>query len=101
MSGTIRLLLVDDNPDDRMMALRAMRGEFPGLEAAEIRDAESLHAALSRFRFDLAVVDYQLLWSTGLDIFPRIREFAPDCPVIMFTGSGNEEIAVAALKAGF
>ncbi|MBW8890571.1 MAG: response regulator [Fibrobacteres bacterium] len=100
MNEPIRLLLVDDNPDDRAMALRALRREFPGIEAAEIQNEESLHAALSRFRFDLAIIDYQLLWSTGLDIFPRIREFAPDCPVIMFTGTGNEEIAVAALKAG-
>lgn len=101
MSSPIRLLLIDDNPDDRAMALRALRLEFPGAEASEVRDAEELRAALSRFRFDLAVVDYQLLWSTGLDIFPRIREFAPDCPVLMFTGTGNEEIAVSALKAGF
>jgi signal transduction histidine kinase/ActR/RegA family two-component response regulator len=101
MSKPVRLLLVDDNPDDRAMAMRAIRKDFGEVEAAEIRDLESLHAALSRFRFDLAIVDYQLLWSTGLDIFPRIREFAPDCPVIMFTGSGNEEVAVAALKAGF
>jgi signal transduction histidine kinase len=101
MSKPVRLLLVDDNPDDRAMALRAMRKEFGEVDAAEIRDLESLHAALSRFRFDLAIVDYQLLWSTGLEIFPRIREFAPDCPVIMFTGSGNEEVAVEALKAGF
>lgn len=101
MSDTIRLLLVDDNPDDRALAIRALRREFPGIEAAEIHDEESLHAALSRFRFDLAIVDYQLLWSNGLDVFPRIREFAPDCPVIMFTGTGNEEVAVSALKAGF
>jgi signal transduction histidine kinase/CheY-like chemotaxis protein len=101
MNKPIRLLLVDDNPDDRAMALRALRKEFSEVEAAEIRDAESLHAALSRFRFDLAIVDYQLQWSTGLDLFARIREFAPGCPVIMFTGSGNEEIAVSALKAGF
>lgn len=101
MKSPIRVLLIDDNPDDRALALRALRREFPNAEAAEVRDSESLHSALSRFRFDLAVVDHQLQWSTGLDIFPRIREFAPDCPVIMFTGSGNEEIAVAALKAGF
>jgi signal transduction histidine kinase/CheY-like chemotaxis protein len=101
MNKPVRVLLVDDSPDDRAMALRALRKDFPDVEAAEIRDLESLHAALSRFRFDLAIVDYQLLWSNGLEIFPRIREFAPDCPVIMFTGSGNEEIAVAALKAGF
>jgi len=100
MNETIRLLLVDDNPDDRALALRALRREFSRIEATEIRDEESLHAALSRFRFDLAIIDYQLLWSNGLEIFPRIREFDPDCPVIMFTGTGNEEVAVAALKAG-
>lgn len=97
----IRLLLVDDNPDDRALALRALRGEFPGAEAAEIRDAESLHSTLSRFRFDLAIVDYHLLWSNGLELLPRLRETAPGIPAIMFTGSGNEEVAVAALKAGF
>lgn len=101
MNERIRVLLVDDNPDDRAMALRGLRKEFPGAEAAEIIDAGSLHAALSRSRFDLAIIDYHLGWATGLDIFPRIREYAPGCPVIMFTGTGNEEVAVSALKAGF
>jgi signal transduction histidine kinase len=97
----IRLLLIEEDPGERAAILASLRGEFPHAEALEISDPGSLRAALSLFQFDLAVMEYQLSWSTGLDIFPRIRQFSPGCPCILFAGTGNEEAAVQALKSGF
>ncbi len=39
-------------------------------------------------------------WADGLEIFRQIREQIPDCPVIIYTGTGNDQIAAEALKAG-
>ncbi|GAB4535653.1 MAG: hypothetical protein Fur0018_26080 [Anaerolineales bacterium] len=96
-----RFLLIDDNPDDRFLVIRHLRKEFDTeLEITEIINMAQFEAALQDFRYDLVITDYRLRWTDGIQILTRIKERFPDCPVVMFTGTGNEEIAVQALKAG-
>ncbi|MGV3772860.1 MAG: response regulator [Verrucomicrobiales bacterium] len=96
----LRLLLIDDNPDDRSLVARELKREFPKLKVDEVIDAASLEKALSSFDYDLVITDYQLRWNDGLRILKLFKARWPDCPVIMFTGTGSEEIAVEAMKAG-
>ncbi len=96
----LRILLIDDNPQDRLLAIRALEREFPTLQIKEIIKAEELALALEAGQFDLAITDYQLRWSDGLVMLRAIKARYPECPVIMFTNSGSEEIAVEAMKAG-
>ena len=95
-----RLLLVDDNPDDRRLVVRALARDFPSLTVVEVVDAEALEGALSDAPFDLVITDYALRWSDGLAVLRAVRSVQPDCPVIMYTGTGSQEIAVEAMKAG-
>ncbi|GHA68479.1 hybrid sensor histidine kinase/response regulator [Cognatilysobacter bugurensis] len=101
MTSPLQLLLVDDNPDDRALVLREIRKVLPEARVDEIGDAETFDALLEAGRcWDVVVTDYRLRWSTGLDIFARLRADRPGTPVIMFTASGDEELAVSALKQG-
>ena len=95
-----RLLLVDDNPEDRLLILRELSREFPKLQAQEIIDTEGLNHVLNTGNFDLVITDYQLRWNEGLTVLREVKSRYPDCPVIMFTDSGSQEIAVEAMKAG-
>ena len=96
----LKALIIDDNPSDRTLALRELKKLFPQLQYWEISDEKGFAQALIQDKFNLVITDYQLRWTTGLDILQRIREVRPNCPVIMFTGTGSEEIAVSAMKAG-
>jgi PAS domain S-box-containing protein len=96
----LKILIIDDNPSDRNLALRELKKLFPKLQYREIIDEADLNDALKRNQFNLVITDYQILWITGLEILRRVKEKRPDCPVIMFTGTGSEEIAVSAMKAG-
>ncbi|HEY9607341.1 MAG TPA: response regulator [Allocoleopsis sp.] len=96
----LRILIVDDNPHDRILAIRSLEREFPELQVQEVAKAEDLDRALERGDFDVVITDYQLRWSDGLTVFRAIKARFPDCPVIMFTNSGTQEIAVEAMKAG-
>ena len=96
----LRILIIDDNQYDRALALREIKKFFPKLKYQEILDEASLNKALAEKNFDLVVTDYQLLWITGIEILYRIKKQMPDCPVVMFTGTGSEEIAVEAMKGG-
>ena len=95
-----RILLVDDNPDDRRLVRRALERDLPEVTVIEVFDAVGLEAALVAGAFDLVITDYGLRWSDGLVVLRGIRDRYPDRPVIMFTGTGNQEIAVEAMKAG-
>ncbi|MBI2237725.1 MAG: PAS domain-containing protein, partial [Actinobacteria bacterium] len=49
---------------------------------------------------DLVITDYHLPWTDGVEVLRAVKERWPDCPVVMFTGTGSEEIAVEAMKLG-
>src|ERR1041385_983575 len=100
MPGALKILLVDDNADDRALAARELSRSFLECEYRHVIDAGEFARALASGGWDLIVTDYQLRWGEGLSVLAAAKARAPDCPVIMFTGSGSEEIAVQAMKAG-
>ncbi len=82
------------------MVIRALKQEFQGLEATQIHDENSLSLSLAEDPFDLIITDFQLNWSTGLQLLARFRKHSPNAPIIMYTGTGNELVAVEAMKSG-
>lgn len=96
----VKVLIVDDNPDDRFLAARELRREIPDLAITEAGNEAAFEAAFAAEKFDVIITDYQLLWSDGLKLLERFRRRCPEVPVIMFTGSGSEEVAVQAMKTG-
>jgi PAS domain S-box-containing protein len=100
MEKTLRILVVDDNPDDRVLIERELSREFPRVQVTEVADAQAQTLALAGEPQDLAITDYQLGWSNGLAILRDLKARWPHCPVVMFTGTGSEEIAVEAMKNG-
>jgi two-component system CheB/CheR fusion protein len=96
----VRILLIDDNPHDRVLLERELALRFPGLTVWHVRDAEQLDAALVSGEFDLAITDYRLHWAEGIEVLRRIKARWPERPVIMFTASGTEEIAARAMSEG-
>ena len=96
----LRLLLIEDNPRDRDLLGRELRDHFGVLELESIRNESEFAQALLSASFDAVIVDYQLHWTTGLQILRRVKAGRASCPVIMFTGSGNEQVAVEGMKGG-
>ncbi|MCC3404667.1 MAG: PAS domain-containing protein [Microcoleus sp. PH2017_10_PVI_O_A] len=96
----LSILLIEDNPNDRLMIDRELRKTFGDLEIKSAIDAQTLEEILAAGGFDLVITDYQLRWSDGLTIFQQVQSRYPNCPVIMCTDSGSEQVAVEAMKAG-
>src|SRR5205809_3634506 len=100
MDDHLKILIVDDNPDDRALARREIDREFPNCQFRQAITARELTLAIESTRFDLVITDYLLRWSDGITVLLAVKVRWPECPVIMFTGSGNEEIAVQAMRSG-
>lgn len=96
----LRALVLDDNPHDRDLTLRELRKEFPVVEAVEPLDNGEFRQALETESFDIVVTDFNLKWANGVEIVRAVKEKRPHCPVIMFTATGTQEVAVEAMKAG-
>jgi two-component sensor histidine kinase len=98
--SSLRILIVDDNPDDRALVVREALSEFPQAEIREISSRPELEQAFARKAHDLVVTDYDLKWGDGREVLTLARISKPDCAVIMFTDSGDEMTAVELMKAG-
>ncbi len=96
----LHILLIDDNPHDRLLAIHALEQEFADLQIKQVIRPQELEEALSTGNFDVVITDYQLRWSDGITVLQKFKSRYPELPVVMFTNSGSEEISVEAMKSG-
>jgi two-component system C4-dicarboxylate transport response regulator DctD len=96
MSGP--LMLIEDD-DDLRRATRQML-MLAGFEVTAFAAAEPALAALSPDFEGPIVSDIRMPRMNGLQFFERARALDPDLPVILVTGHGDIDLAVAALKDG-
>lgn len=100
MNDVLNILLVEDNPDDRAAAMRELGQAFPDCQFHHVANPKDLFLAVESGGWSAVITDYHLGWSDGITVLLSVKSRQPECPVIMFTGSGNEDIAVRAMKAG-
>lgn len=100
MTDSPKFLMLDDDQDMRNLAIKLLKREFPGIRIVQVGTADELPGALEEGGYDLVITDYELKWTNGLKLLRIVKARWPECPVIMFTGSGSEEVAVEALRAG-
>jgi two-component system cell cycle sensor histidine kinase/response regulator CckA len=93
----IKLLLVEDDKIDYMAFARFVRDEGLPYDYARAASIAEGREALQTQAFDVVLLDYMLGDGSAFDLF----EIVPDkTPIVIVTGSGDEEIAVQAMKAG-
>ncbi len=99
---SVKLLIIDDEVVDRAYYQRMLRqsADIP-YEAKEVVNGKEALEYLKDNEVDCILLDYQLPDITGLDLLKSIKEIAGKfVPVIMLTGRGDEQVAVAAIKSG-
>jgi len=97
---TVRVLLVDDDPVDRELIMRASRGgEQLEICYAQCGSSWEAKAWLNRERFDLAMVDYWLGDETSIPLIQEIH-YRYNLPVILMTGLDTPEVRRCAFRAG-
>lgn len=98
MSGAIRVLVVDDDRAVRKV-LQVNLGKH-GMMVTLAENPDEALAALHEAPFDLVLTDVKMPNATGIELLGQIRRAWSDVPVVVMTGYGSVEDAVAAMKAG-
>jgi PAS domain S-box-containing protein len=96
----LRLLVVDDDEIDRKRILRELRAVAPTVEVTEVGQAPDALTQLRAGEFDCAVFDLYMPPRDGLWLLREARAAGVTTPVVMLTGQGDEQSAVALMKAG-
>ncbi len=94
------ILIVDDEPDIRMLVAGILEDE--GYETRQAGDADSAIAAFRVRRPSLVIEDVWLQGSSmdGLGVLETIHREDPTVPVVMISGHGTIEMAVSAIQLG-
>ncbi|MEL7464614.1 MAG: sigma-54 dependent transcriptional regulator [Pseudomonadota bacterium] len=94
------ILIVDDEADIRHLIKDILEDE--GFATRQAQDADQALAAVDAMPPALIILDIWLQGSRmdGIEILKTVKANNPDIPVVIISGHGNVEIAVAAIKQG-
>ena len=97
----IKVLLIEDEPSSVDLYQKIFKMSIKTL--FEVMWADNLAKALEYERsdiFDIILLDLSLPDSRGFDTFVKVKEFSKDVPLIILTGSEDEELAIRAVSEG-
>jgi PAS domain S-box-containing protein len=98
--SVIRILHLEDFPIEAELAEIEIKKVLPEYEVRVVDNEIDFRSALKKFQPHIVISDYQLPAFDGLKALNIVLEKSLLTPLIMLTGSMNEDTAVICLKAG-
>ena len=95
-----RILYTEHDPADIDLTRRHFASVAPHLEMEVARTSSEALERLQRDGVDLLLIDLRMPDINALDVLRRLRRSPDAVPVIVVTGGGDENAAIAALKLG-
>lgn len=94
------ILIIDDERDIRELVSDILKDE--GYETRTAANSETCMAEIEKAQPGLMILDIWLKDSAmdGIDILVKVKRERPEIPIVIISGHGNIEIAVAAIKQG-
>lgn len=98
-----KVLIVDDSKLARMIMASAFRRVRPDWELSEATSAQEALGAISAGAIDIALIDFNMPGTDGLELLADIRKIRPSMPVAVVSANLQDEIIGRAreLNAGF
>jgi PAS domain S-box-containing protein len=96
----IHILFVEDTIHDMELAIRELKRENLDFVSKRVETEKDLILELTYFKPELIISDYSMPNFDGMMALNIVNRTNPEIPVIIFTGSINEETAVKCMKAG-
>jgi DNA-binding NarL/FixJ family response regulator len=98
--GAQRVLVVDDDPDYRLLVRLALAPDSGFEVVAEAGDGGAAVAEAERERPDLVLLDCTLPGGDAFDVLPALRAAAPDARIVLVSGHDPADLRTASRSAG-
>ncbi len=99
-SDALRILILEDMPTDAELIERELRKGLVNFKSKWVDTREAFIKQLEEFGPDIVLSDYSMPLFNGMEALELVQERFPSIPLIIVTGSINEETAVMCMKAG-
>ena len=96
----LRILVVDDDAEDRTAVRRALHQAGLSVDIVEAADLASARAALTAGTYDCLIADDLIPGSGGQEVIDLAAALGVTVPTIVLTGHGDEMIASELMKRG-
>jgi sigma-B regulation protein RsbU (phosphoserine phosphatase) len=100
MDRHLKILLLEDNISDAELLMRALNKADLQHELHQVETKDHFMAELNDFIPDVILSDHSLPGFDSMEALRLSREYIPDIPFILVTGSVSEQFAVDCMKAG-
>src|SRR5258706_1434714 len=100
MSSQLRILVVEDVPNDAELALWELKRAGIEVDARRVETAAAYRRELEEFKPQLILSDFTMPNFDGTEALAIARERFPDIPFIFVSGSVGEEYVIGAMKQG-
>ncbi len=100
MGEKLRLLMLEDCPDDALLLRRHLQRAGIDGEILHVDNRDALIDALDTFDYDILLSDFVLPTLSGLDAIELALAAHPLRPVVVVTGSVDERIAAECMGRG-
>src|SRR5437867_2520272 len=100
MRSDLRIVFVEDSPQDAELEERELRKGGLQFDSMRVWTREDCVRALKQFKPDLIISDYSLPEMDGLTALKIASEICPNVPFIFVSGTIGEERAIESLKRG-
>ena len=99
-SAPLRILLLEDNPDDVALVERELRKLEREVEVSHVETQPDFQDQLTTFAPDIVLSDHSLPGYSGSAALEFCQIHAPLVPFIFVSGTMGEEVAIRALQEG-
>ncbi len=100
MSKPLRVLIVEDSPDDAKLLLRELRRGGYDVVSETVETPKDMMDALAERGWDVVFCDYSMPRFSAPHALEVLKEKGLDIPFIIVSGTMGEDTAVDAMKSG-
>lgn len=96
----LRLLIIDDSPDDADIPVSVLRKNGYMLKSQRVQDLAGIQSALNKAKWDLVVSEYRLPHLGAILALDTIRHIKPDLPFFVLTKKISDADLIEVMRAG-
>src|ERR1700722_3423519 len=100
MPSPLRILSIEDDPNDTLLIEELLEGEGIVCEVTRVDTLAGFMASVEKGGVDVILADYTLPSFDGISALKLAMKARPDLPFIFVSGTLGEEVAIEAFKIG-